>query len=117
MKRRTDTGSFLGADSAESIQFARLLIFLAGHRGELLSVTGRTQQQEQPMNATQFSKVLSDETAYDSRRADAKDAIRAVVMSEPLPVLARNMIDDMRRHLDVLAGYIERKYDLDSEWA
>ena len=69
------------------------------------------------MNAAQFSKVLNDEIAFDSRRADAKDAIRAVVMSEPLPVLARNMIDDMRRHLDVLANYIERRYDLDSEWS
>jgi hypothetical protein len=63
----------------------------------------------------QFTDLLND-AAQNDRRAAAKDAIRKLVMAEPLPVLSRNLIDALRHHLDVMANYIERRYDIADDW-
>jgi hypothetical protein len=68
------------------------------------------------MTTEQFLATLDDRQGIDSRRSAAKDAIRKLVMNEPLPVLGVNLIEAMIEHLKILGNYIERNYELEGEW-
>ena len=60
----------------------------------------------------QFHALLNDPAQHE-RKTAAQDAMRKLVMAEPLPVLAVNLIESLKHHLDVLENYVKRRYDID----